>query len=46
MKLLNTLTTLGVLLHPALVWADGFPSETVTLVVPFGPGASSDIFAR
>jgi tripartite-type tricarboxylate transporter receptor subunit TctC len=35
-----------VLLAAAPVWADTFPSRTITLIVPFPPGGSTDVVAR
>jgi tripartite-type tricarboxylate transporter receptor subunit TctC len=31
---------------PKVAWADDWPSRPVTVVVPYGPGASNDTFAR
>lgn len=33
-------------LAPAHSWAQAWPSRPVTLIVPYGPGASNDIFTR
>ena len=43
----NALAGLGMaLVVPDIVRADAFPSGRVTLVVPFPPGASTDVTMR
>jgi tripartite-type tricarboxylate transporter receptor subunit TctC len=40
------LTTLAANTSASLAKADGFPAQRVTLVVPFPPGASTDVTMR
>jgi len=42
----GALAGLGALAAPAIGRADTFPSNRVTLVVPFPPGASTDVTMR
>lgn len=46
MKLLFLGAVASVLMTPILSAAEDFPSGPVSFVVPFNPGASSDVFAR
>jgi len=43
---LKTLAVVGALLMPGAATAQDFPTQTVKIIVPTGPGASNDNFAR
>lgn len=44
--LLACMATVALLAHPAAQAQEQYPSETVSLVVPFAPGGSTDILGR
>lgn len=44
--LLSALAVAGALAAPGIAAAQGWPEQAVTIVVPYGPGASNDLFAR
>lgn len=46
MKFLRPLLIAFALLAPSLASAQGFPSQTIRLIVPFPPGGPNDVIAR
>ena len=46
MKFLRPLLVVLALLAPSLALAQGFPSQTIRLIVPFPPGGPNDVIAR
>ena len=46
MKFLRPLLIACALLAPSLASAQGFPSQTIRLIVPFPPGGPNDVIAR